>query len=141
MALVVAVMAGSVEVDFSGEKATLTAGARRVFAAGKGKSEAGKPKYVEKGLDGAWKDKGRIVGLSRNAPRFELTIVSAFGRAVKDAESEKLEGGKRAYEAWLPPGTYTMRVHARGYKTLELKNLKVKAGTDLRIDLEFTPGG
>jgi len=138
VAMAVTVMAGSVEVDFDGGRELLVAGATRVFAAGKGRIEAGKPSYQMHGEEGEWKGRGRIVGMVRKGPRFEITVTDAFGRAAKEVESESLEDGKKAYEVWLAPGRYNVRIDAKGYKPLDLKNLQVKSGTDLRIDLEFS---
>ncbi len=101
-----------------------------------GKIEHGKPAYKAKDHK-AWKNKGRIVGRVRNAPTFEVEALNSKGRTVKSA---RVEAGSEAYELeWLKPGTYTLRVSAKGYKTLEVEGLKVKAKHDLFVDLEFTP--
>ncbi len=39
---------------------------------------------------------------------------------------------------WLDPGTYRMVVSAADYLTLEIKEIEVRKGSDLRIDLEFS---
>lgn len=105
-----------------------------------GKIEAGKPQYVKKDHE-AWKSKGRIVGIAKDAPAFTVTILTASKQQVAMASSEELKDGKRAYEIWLEPGTYVMVVSATGYQSLDLKDLKVRKGNDLRIDLEFTKAG
>jgi hypothetical protein len=103
----------------------------------KGKIEAGKAQYVAKNAE-AWKTKGRLVGVAKQAPEFKVTVLAGEKREVKAVEAEKLKDGGRAYEVWLEPGTYTLVVSAAGYESLEIKNLEVKAGNDLRTDLEFT---
>lgn len=97
----------------------------------------GKPRYLSKRGHAAWKDKGRFVGLARSAPEFEAEVLNSSGRVVANERAEALKDGKRAYEVWLEPGTYTLRVVARGYDPLVLENLVVKVNNDLRIDLEF----
>jgi hypothetical protein len=109
-----------------------------MIASAAGKIEAGKPAYAAKPKD-AWKDRGRIVGVSPNAPAFTVTILDSAGKEVLTAQAGELKNGKRAYEVeWLQPGTYTMRVTAEGYDALSLEKLEIKANNDLRIDLEFT---
>ena len=99
-----------------------------------GKIEASEPRYVPKTHD-AWKERGRIVGVAKDAPRFVVEVRTADGCVVKLKEKEK--GG--AYELeWLTPGVYTLRIVAEGFRPLEIKELEVRAGNDLRIDLEFT---
>lgn len=102
-----------------------------------GKIEAGTPRYVSKDHK-AWKSRGRIVGIAKEAPDFKVTILTSSKRHVKTAESEKLEDGGRAYEIWLEPGSYILLISAVGYESLDIKNLEVRSGRDLRIDLEFT---
>lgn len=106
-----------------------------------GKIGAGKPHYVSKNAE-AWKTKGRIVGTAKQAPEFKVTVFTSEKRHVKEIESGKEKDGVRAYEVeWLQPGSYIMVVSAVGYQSLELKNLEVKSGNDLRIDIEFTKSG
>ena len=94
----------------------------------------GKPRYVPKTHE-AWAGKGRVVGLIRECPGCEIDLLDAEGKEVK---SVRIPAGGKAYELeWLAPGTYTVRVAARGYQPLTLKALEVKAKNDLRIDLEF----
>ena len=104
--------------------------------AGSGKIEHGNPQYISKNHE-AWKSRGRIVGLARNAPDFNVTILTSSKQVSQKAVSEKLDGGRRAYEVWLNPGEYTLLIDAEGYETLDIHNLEVRAGYDLRIDLEF----
>jgi hypothetical protein len=103
----------------------------------RGKIEAGKPQYVSKNHE-AWKARGRIVGIAKQGPDFKVTILTSEKRKVKTIEAEKLKDGGRAYEVWLEPASYIIVVSAEGYESLDIKNLEVKAGNDLRIDLEFT---
>ncbi|MBT3375488.1 MAG: carboxypeptidase regulatory-like domain-containing protein [Lentisphaerae bacterium] len=107
--------------------------------AARGKVEAAKPRYVSKD-HGAWKEKGRIVGIARKAPAFEVTILDSSKQKVKTVAAEALKDGRRAYEVWLAPGTYILFIKAEGYETVDLHDLEVKRGADLRIDLEFTKG-
>ena len=100
--------------------------------------EAGKPAYKPRTHE-AWKTKGRIVGRVRNAPVCEIDALDSRG---KTAKSTRLKQGSLAYELeWLAPGTYTLRVSAKGYKTLTLKGLRVKAKNDLFVNLEFLAAG
>jgi len=104
--------------------------------AGNGIIEHSNPEYIIKDHD-AWKSRGRIVGLARSAPDFTFTILTTSKRVVIKSKSERLEDGGRAYEAWLKPGVYILIVAAKGFETLDIHNLEVRAGYDLRIDLEF----
>lgn len=104
--------------------------------AGSGIIEHSNPEYIFKEHD-AWKSRGRIVGLTRNAPDFTFTILTSSKQVVKKSASDRLEDGGRAYEAWLKPGVYILLIEAEGYEPLDIHNLKVRAGYDLRIDLEF----
>jgi len=101
---------------------------------GLGKIESAEPRYVPKTHD-AWKDRGRIVGIGRDAPRFIAELQTTNGCVVKLTENEK----RSAYELeWLTPGIYNLRIAAEGFRPLEIRELEVRAGNDLRIDLEFT---
>jgi hypothetical protein len=102
----------------------------------KGTIKSGRPIYRVKEQD-EWNKKGRILGITKKDIAFKITIHDAAKKIVKAAEVEMHKKGKTAYEVWLTPGTYTMKISAKGYKTLDLKNLLVKKGNDLRIDLEF----
>ena len=106
-------------------------------AEGRGKIEAGKPRYVRKNHE-AWQSRGRIVGIAREAPQFTVRILDASKQEVESTTAEKLKDGKRAYEIWLQPGTYILVIEAKGHETLDVHGLKVKRGFDLRVDLEFT---
>jgi len=103
----------------------------------KGKIKSSKPEYLPKDHE-AWKTKGRIVGITKQEHDFKVKILSESKQVITTVDSEKLEKGGRAYEIWLKPDTYIMIIAAEGYEDLDLKNLKVKAWHDLRIDLEFT---
>lgn len=133
----VAVVSGLVAYHFGSEEGVLSAGMNKVFA-DDGVIEAGQPKYYSKKGNEHWRTKGRIVGIASKAPRFEVDVLNSSGRVVGSQEAEALKDGKRAYEVWLKPGTYTLKVSARGYKQLVKKNLVVKTDNDLRIDLEFS---
>jgi hypothetical protein len=102
-----------------------------------GKIEAAKPRYVSKDQE-AWKSQGRIVGIAKLAPGFTVTILTTNKQEVATVKAEPLKEGSRAYEIWLKPGVYIMVVSAGGYESLDIKDLEVKTGNDLRIDLEFS---
>lgn len=103
--------------------------------AGHGTIEAGKPEY-EPGRGDRWLKRGRIVGRLYRAPVAEIDVINAEGEVIK---SVRTQAGAHAYELeWLAPGKYTLRVAARGYKTLELDNLEVKAKYDLVVNIEFS---
>jgi hypothetical protein len=108
-----------------------------IAAATLGKIENGAPRYVKKNHD-AWAGKGRIVGVAKHAPSFTVTILDAEKKVVAKTKAEGTSDGKRAYEAWLPPGVYTLLVQAEGYSPHDVHHLEVRKGFDLRIDLEFT---
>jgi hypothetical protein len=106
----------------------------------KGKIEAGAPSYASKTHE-AWKSKGRIVGIAKEAPEFKVTILDADKKEVATAKVEKTKDGRRVFEVWLAPGTYTAVISAGAYETLEVPNLEVKVQNDLKIDLTFTKKG
>ena len=146
MKMAVKVFIGSVLLSGAWGEVSLAAGEEVVMvepvAAAKpgalGKIEASEPKYVARTGE-AWRERGRIVGHLRDAPACEIAAVDASGRVVKSTRPAK---GARTYELqWLRPGVYTLRVSARGYKTLELKKLEVRARHDLFVHLEFTASG
>jgi hypothetical protein len=47
------------------------------------------------------------------------------------------EGGKVYELEWLAPGTYTIRVVAKGYEPLVLDGMVVRARNDLWVSFEF----
>ena len=102
---------------------------------GEGTIGAGKPEYRRR--DGErWAKRGRIVGRLYRAPAAEFNLSNAEGKLVK---SVRTRAGARACEIGpLDPGKYSLRVSARGYRTLELDNLEVKAQHDLVIPIEFS---
>lgn len=106
-------------------------------AAEEGTIEAGRSTYRAR-PEKYWKGRGRLVGIAKKAPVFEVTVLRE-GKEIASQKAEEGKDGTRAYEIWLEPGTYDLRVEAQGYRTLELKGLVVKANHDLRTDLEFTP--
>ena len=77
------------------------------------------------------------MGVAKNAPKFGAAAVSSSGRSTK-AGVERTQTGDSVFELWLAPGVYSLRVEAGGYADLELQRLEVRAGHDLRIDLEFS---
>ena len=87
----------------------------------------------------AWKNKGRIVGTVRNCPDFKVELLQGFGMVAKKVFVKAKSG---AYELeWLKPGKYTLRIRCDGYETLKIRSLRVKAGHDLCIALEFNAYG
>ena len=101
-----------------------------------GKIGSSKVRYVKKDHE-AWQSKGRIVGIAKDAPDFKVTVMTPSKRVIKTVEAERLKKGNSTYEVWLEPGIYIMLVSAGGYETLDLEGLEVRAGNDLRMDLEF----
>jgi len=140
VALVVTVLAGSVNVERAGRTFSLGVGPERVFGAEEqvdaaGVIEAGRPTYRPKNHE-AWAAKGRIVGFARDAPAFTAKALDGKGRVVASFTAKE---GAKAYELeWLSPGTYALRVSAEGYETLTVEGLQVKAKNDLFVSLEFT---
>lgn len=102
----------------------------------KGTIKSARPVYRVKAQD-EWNKKGRIIGFTQKVEAFKITIHDSDKKIVKASEVKMETKGKTAYEVWLAPGTYTMKISAKGYKTLDLKNVLVKKGHDVRIDLEF----
>jgi len=82
--------------------------------------------------------KGRITGMAKNAPDFKVTVLTSTIQSVRTVGSEKLDNGSKVYEVQLEPGTYMLAVDAEGYETLVIKNLEVRAGQDLELDLKFS---
>jgi hypothetical protein len=118
LALVGSVRAGAVEV-VPGRIAALT------------------PFYRAK--EGApWKERGRLLGLALHAPKYTAEAV-AEGRII---QTDIVPAGQGLYELeWLRPGTYMLRIVAEGYRTLVVDGVKVKAGHDLYVNLEFSRDG
>lgn len=137
----VTVMSGLVAYHFGGMTGVLSGGMSKAFGATQSGKPivAGKPRYYAKNAD-AWQSRGRIVGLARSAPDFEVKALDSSGRVVKTGQAETLNRGNRAYELWLSPGTYTLLVTTTGYQALDVHSLTVKAKNDLRVDLEFESG-
>jgi len=141
-------MSGSASVPCDGATLGVAAGATPTLTAERpepqeaapmqadGKIVAGKPKYRPKNHE-AWREKGRIVGLLRHSPECEIDVLDSSGKIVKSTRPKK---GAHSYELqWLKPGKYDVRVSARGYQSLELKGLEVKARNDLFMNVEFVP--
>lgn len=82
--------------------------------------------------------KGRITGIAKNAPDFKITVYTPAIRPVKTINSKTLDNGSKAYEVHLKPGTYILTVDAEGYAALDIKDLEVRAGEDLELDLKFS---
>jgi len=98
----------------------------------------GKATYKAKGGHAAWKTGGRIVGRLQACPGCKLEAllggeVAATFEAKKGAKVYELEGKQLR----LKPGTYALRVTAKGYETLVVEGLAVKANNDLWVNLEF----
>jgi hypothetical protein len=141
----VAVISGIVAYQFGDESGTLTAGMSRIFSSAvaaeaedpKGTIEAGTPTYRPRTHE-AWRERGRIVGRMRGCPGCEIDVLDGAGKIVKSTRCPK---GAKVYEIeWLAPGTYSLRVAAKGHKPLVLEGLVVKAKNDLFVNLEFTGG-
>ena len=101
---------------------------------GRGRIVAGKRIYRAKDRP-AWRDRGRILGFAPRAPRFQVEAINPAGKII---EWTIVPAGEGIYELeWVRPGTYTLRFRAKGYADLALKEVQVKAGHDLYINLEF----
>jgi hypothetical protein len=96
--------------------------------------KAGNPHYRDQ-HGTQWQMKGRIVGDVKNSQDF--TIV-AYDRRGYVAEKFKGSNRSRNYEIqWLSPGIYTLIIKAPGYGISKLPGLRVKARSDLVMDLTF----
>ena len=104
-------------------------------SSGEGDIGAGKGEYRRREGE-KWRKQGRIVGRLIRAPEGEIDVLNKGGKIVK---SVRLRRGARGYEIeWLEPGAYTLRVAAKGYKPFVREGLKVKAGHDLCLLIEFS---
>lgn len=95
------------------------------------------PYYVRKNHK-AWKHRGRIAGLAGAGSEFRITITELSGKVVTTAEKGESKDERRAFEIWIEPGIYRLHISAPGFKIASFERLKIRAGYDVRIDLEFT---
>ncbi len=82
--------------------------------------------------------KGRITGTAKNAPDFKVTVLTSMIQPVRTVGSEKLDNGSKVYNVLLKPGKYILTFDAEGYETLDIKDLEVRTGQDLELDLKFS---
>lgn len=108
----------------------------RAEAGGEGVIAASKPTVKERPEEN-WKGRARIVGRLRNAPAAEITVL----KGEDEVKSVRVKAGAKGYEIeWLEPGTYALRVEAKGCKALALPELELRANTDTLINIEFSKG-
>ncbi len=102
-----------------------------------GAIEQSNPKYIVSDMS-EFNGKGRITGRAKNAPDFKVTVLTSTIQPVKTVVSEKLDNGSKVYEVQLDPGQYILAIDAEGYETLDIKDLEVRRGHDLVLDLKFS---
>ena len=86
----------------------------------------------------AWAQKGRLLGFAPKAPAFKV-LLTAPGKH-KILGRADVPAGEGVYEfGWISPGTYRLDVTAKGYRALTLKDVKIKARSDVYINLDFGP--
>jgi len=107
----------------------------------KGTIKAAKPRYHAKKNHPAWRHKGRIVGVAKDAPAFTVTLRQSSGHGASELGVERGSKGFSVFEPWLEPGKYHLEIQAEGYKPLTLRDLEVRADHDLAIELEFAAPG
>ena len=79
--------------------------------------------------------RGRILGRIANCPGCTIDVLDGERDVVKSLAADP---GQDGYQAeWLDAGTYTLRVTAKGYKTLHTVALLVKDRHDLQCNLRF----
>jgi hypothetical protein len=80
----------------------------------------------------------RVIGAAKDAPDYKVTVLTSMIQPVRKVGSEALENGVKVYELSLDPGIYILAVDAEGYETLDIKDIEVRPGHDLRLDLKFS---
>lgn len=94
-------------------------------------------RYIIREMD-ALEGRGRITGRAKHAPDFIVTFLTSMIQPVRIVKSEKLGNGSKIYEVLLEPGKYILTVDAEGYETLDIKDLEVRPGQDLELNLKFS---
>jgi hypothetical protein len=84
------------------------------------------------------KGKGRIIGLAKKAPEFEIEVSRAGKKGTKTFSAKEFKDGDMFYEILLKKGTYNLKIISSGFKPIKIKGVRVKANYDIRIDLSFT---
>lgn len=103
-----------------------------------GKISVSSKDYFAKGNNPAWREKGRILGATKaDFQKFRGILLGGDGKEIKTDEADKQKDGTTAFEFWLLPGKYTIRVAAKGFETIEIKNIEVKTDNDYKIILGF----
>ncbi|HPN84204.1 MAG TPA: hypothetical protein PK821_02605 [Victivallales bacterium] len=92
------------------------------------------PLYLKRNSE-HWDKQTRLVGQLKNAPsEFKVDIYSQ-GRLLR---TETFNNNFHIYETgWLAPGTYTFQFKAEGYDKCFIKSLKLNAGSDCVINVDF----
>jgi hypothetical protein len=95
-----------------------------------------KPVYLKR-KGKSWKESSRIIGTLTNQPeKFTIEIVDLDTN--KTVYTETFNGNLTVYESkWVNQGVYKLIYSAPGYDPKVLKKVKIKAGTDCRIDVIF----
>jgi hypothetical protein len=85
---------------------------------------------------------GRIVGAvtdqSGGAVAEAMVTVTDVQRGISRALTTDSDGGYSAPN--LIPGSYSVRVEAKGFNTVQRQDIVVEVGTDVRVDLTLQPG-
>jgi hypothetical protein len=138
--VVTTVLLGTALCHFGRESGMFRVGIGDAFgadeAAAAKKIANGKPTYKSKGGNEHWKEQGRIVTIAKDRPDYTVDVISS-GKVVETHKCEVTNDGKGVCEVWLKPGTYAIKVTAKGYEPLVLEDLEVKTDNDLVINLEF----
>jgi hypothetical protein len=94
------------------------------------------PKYLKRTTE-LWAKQSRIVGELKNPPpSFTIEIFSHSENKI--VRTDSFDDNLTVYETgWLPPGTYTLEFKADGFDKSFVKSLKLQAGTDCLINVDF----
>ena len=79
--------------------------------------------------------RGRILGRIADCPGCRIDVLDGDREVVKSVSVEP--GGDGYQVEWLDAATYTLRVTAKGYKTLHTVALLVKTRHDVQCNLRF----
>lgn len=83
-------------------------------------------------LPGA-EEQGRLTGDTKGCPGCTVAVLDGDGDVV---HSVSLKAATAFFELkWFDPGAYTVRVSVRGYPTLDLASVPLKAGHDTVLDI------
>ena len=98
--------------------------------------QKGDIRYVER-TSPSWANSGRIVGELEN-PQKKLTIEFYSVSQSKKLYTYTAPGELNVYMSkFLPPGTYKLIFKAPGYEDYIVRSVKVRAGYDCFLDIQF----